>query len=133
MIDSPTKPDRFGQFVGHVFRWTLWASAAYVAAAAVVVAVWRLDPAWVEAAAIGAAAGAAGLYVRVRLLMRMAVRGKPGLAPLSVLAQFAVLGAGLLAAALRAPAGFLAAGGGVVLGNVMILVVGLQQAADSKR
>ena len=124
----PTARDSFHVFVGHLLRWTVRASVAYVAVVAAAVWAWRLDPAWVTAAAIGVIAGAAGLWVRVRVLLRTA-RGRAAFAPLSVLGQLAVLGVGLAAAMIAAPAGFLAAAGGVVLGNVMIVVVGLRSAA----
>lgn len=133
MISIPTERDSFHEFIGHLFRWTVRASLAYVAAVAAAVWAWRLEAAFVTAALIGVLAGAAGLYLRVRLLVLTATRGNAAFAALSVLGQLAVLGCGLAVAMAATPAGFLAAAGGVVLGNVMIIVVGLRTSTSSRQ
>lgn len=132
MISIPTERNSFHKFTSLLFRWTVHASLAYVAAVAVAVWAWRLDATFVTAALIGVLAGAAGLYLRVRLLVLTATRGNAVFASLSVLGQLAVLGVGLAVAMTTVPAGFLAAAGGVVLGNVMIIVVGLRTSTSSR-
>jgi hypothetical protein len=129
-VSEPTAHrEGFQAFTARLTRWTLRAGAAYVAAVAAAVVAFRLPHAWIAAAAIGTAAGAVGMFVRVRLLTACLRRGRRALAPLSVLGQFAALGAGLAVAMAVAPAGLLAAAGGVVLANALILVVGLRQPA----
>jgi hypothetical protein len=132
MANVPTEREVFGRFVRRLFHWTFRAGVLYVAAVAAAMSVWRLEAAWLHAAAIGVLAGAGGMYVRVRLLRRTATTGRGSFAPLSVLGQFAVLAAGMAAALLIAPAGLLAAAGGVVLPNILVIVLGLLRPAGSK-